>query len=264
MENDRLLSKDEVELLLNLSVSAEKAWDVLLGTSDNVLLEKVADLFSDDERVKIRRTLTGCETLIACARTMPDLLILDAGLPDIAPEVLIRGIRGDGGFSGTRIICRLPESRTEAPDWGADDYLVGKESLDKVYLSRTVYAHFYPGEDPAKRDRKEAHERQWPRTRLNIRARLDILKHGTAESNASGDALVENISLNGAYITGISLPGTELRDNAASVILKIDNPVLRNWSADSVIVRLAPEGGVGVHFPNLSLENRAKLLALFP
>ncbi|MHB9029706.1 MAG: hypothetical protein ACYC9O_13145 [Candidatus Latescibacterota bacterium] len=264
MENDRLLSNEEVELLLNLSISAEKAWDVLTGTSDDLFLERVADLFSDDIRVRIQRTCTGCETLIACARTMPDLLILDANLPDISSEVLIHCIREDNSFSGVRILCRLPESHRDIPDWGADDYLTGREDLDKIYLARKVYSHIYPGEYPEKRDRKGARERQWPRTRLNIRARLEVLKPGAAASSVSGDGLIENISLNGAYITGISLPGVDIREDAVSVVLKIDNPVLHNWSADSVVVRLAPEGGAGVHFTNVALEDRAKLLTLFP
>jgi hypothetical protein len=163
-----------------------------------------------------------------------------------------------------RILCRLPESFTEIPNWGADDYLMGKEDLDKVYLARKVYSHFYSGGYRGMKDHRNVHERQWPRTRLNIRARLDLVKRGIAPSSLSGDALVENISLNGAYITCINLPGKDTPEDGVSIVLKIDHPVLQDWSADSVIVRLEPEGGAGVHFTNLAPEDRAKLLALFP
>lgn len=80
----RLLNEDEVELLLNLSLTAESNWHVIVGSSDREMTGKLKDLF-ENESIVLENFENGPDILVETAYKKPDLLI------ERIPLSLVRG-----------------------------------------------------------------------------------------------------------------------------------------------------------------------------
>jgi CheY-like chemotaxis protein len=264
MEQDRVLSPDEIEFLLNFTISAESLWDVLISTRDEKFFTEVRNLFLEDDRVVIRMVENGCDALISCVRNTPDLLILDAGLSDISLPDIVGSLRRDQKLKSIPILCRVKDyPPTGVLDWGADDYIRSEEDVDKIYLARKMHSLLYSSTLYDESCQTEPHERRWPRTKLNITTQITVSQPANPERTERGEAVIENISLGGAYLSGIRMESGVLPRGAFTVTLHINQPILRNWYADSIIVHQVPEGNVGVKFVNISKDDRLKVAELF-
>ena len=265
MDQDRFLSPEEIELLMRFTISAESFWDVLIFTRDKRFSTEVRNIFLDDDRVRIRTAETGCDALISCVRGIPDLLILDTGPTDVSPPDLISSLRRDPELKSIKILCRVKEyPHTGNPEWGADDYLRDDDvDVDKIYLLRKMHTLLYSSSMHHESCRTESHERHWPRTKLNVTARITVSHPDTPERMEYGQAVVENISLGGAYLSEIRLESGMMPCGTGAITLHINQPALRNWHADSLVVHQAPEGAAGVRFVNISRYHRLKIAELF-
>lgn len=264
MEKKRFLSPEDMQLLLNLTISSESFWDVLVSTGDERFLEEVRGMFLDDDRVRIQTVDSGCDALISCVRKVPDLLVFDSGLTDISPAGFFSSLRRDPVLGSIPILCRVKEyPQTGDLDWGADDYICEDMDVDKIYLSRKMHTLLYSNSLHDVSGQKDIHERQWPRTKVNITARISISQPENPEHTECGQAAVENISLGGAYLSEIKLENGVLPQGSFTITLHIDQPALRNWNADSSIVHMDSEGAAGVRFVNISKVDRLKIAELF-
>lgn len=264
MESSRFLRPEEVETLLNLSLSSDTRWRILIATRDNNFCTAVAELFSDDEQVWIDRVTTGCDALISCARHAPDLLVLDSELMDMHSRFLIEAIRRDKELASLRILCRLNSDVFPYHTEGlANDFIQGEEDLEKVYLSRKLHTLLYASHSKPEVTYRGTCERRWPRARLHISARIGMCHADGSGPGATGEAMVENISFGGAYLSGIKFDRTSVIPGASRLMLNINQPDLPDFSADSIMLRYRPNGSAGVQFLNVSKDNRLKLLELF-
>ncbi len=264
MESSRFLRPEEVETLLNLSLSSDSRWRILIATRDNDFCTSVADLFSDDEQVWIDRVTTGCDALISCTRHTPDLLVLDSELTDMHSRFLIEAIRRDKELASLRILCRLNSDIFPNQTEGlANDFIQGEEDLEKVYLSRKLHTLLYATHSQPETTYRGPCERRWPRARLRMSARIGMCRPDGLGPEATGEAMLENISFGGAYLSGIKLERASVIPGASRLMLNINQPDLPDFSADSVMLRYRPNGSAGVQFLNVSKDNRLKLLELF-
>jgi two-component system KDP operon response regulator KdpE len=82
---------------------------------------------------------TGEEALVLAARNLPDLVIVDLGLPGIEGLDVIRGIRG---WTPTPIIVLsgrdAQAAKVEALDLGADDYVTKPFGMDELFARMRV------------------------------------------------------------------------------------------------------------------------------
>ena len=147
------------------------------------------------------------------------------------------------------------------PDWGANDYF-NKYVLDKVYLLRKIHTLLYTNE-PGIKGYGPYRERRWPRTKLNIAAKIEIFNVSDPSQFDEGEAIVENISRSGAYISRIKLDKGIVPDESFTVRVKIDQPPLENWKAESAFMRLKCNESAGVKFINISTQNQLKIAGLF-
>lgn len=264
VDEDRFLSPDEVDLLLNFTISSESFWDVLISTRDEEFRAEVRNLFHDDPRVRIRNVDNGCDTIISCARGIPNLLVIDDGISDISPVDIIRCLRCDQALAPIIILSRIQGHRNDGlPDWGADDYICGDDDVDKIYLSRKMHTLLFASHGQSQSDQSESHERRWPRTKMNITAHLTVSRSDDPIRMEQGEATVENISLGGAYLSDIRLESGVFPCGTFKLTLHVDQPDLRNWYADSLVVHQEPEGAAGVRFVNISRDDRLKIAELF-
>ena len=81
----------------------------------------------------MRLAATGEEALVDVAANVPDLVLLDLGLPGIDGVDVIRGLRGWTSIPIIVLSARDGDpSKVEALDAGADDYVTKPFSIDEL------------------------------------------------------------------------------------------------------------------------------------
>jgi two-component system KDP operon response regulator KdpE len=81
----------------------------------------------------VHTAATGAEALAVAARVLPDVVVLDLGLPDLDGVDVIHGLRGWTNVPIVVLSARrdLPD-KVEALDAGADDYLIKPFAVDEL------------------------------------------------------------------------------------------------------------------------------------
>src|SRR6201986_3406464 len=83
-------------------------------------------------------TDSGAEAITMATSSVPDLVILDLGLPDVPGETVARELRGMGSTSGTPILMltakTAEEDRIRGLELGADDYVTKPFSPRELVL----------------------------------------------------------------------------------------------------------------------------------
>jgi two-component system, OmpR family, KDP operon response regulator KdpE len=94
---------------------------------------------------------TGEAALVLAARTHPDVVVLDLGLPGIDGTEVIRGLRGWSSVPIIVLSVRETESeKVEALDAGADDYVTKPFGMDELLARlRAALRRAVPGEEEA-------------------------------------------------------------------------------------------------------------------
>jgi two-component system, OmpR family, KDP operon response regulator KdpE len=94
---------------------------------------------------------TGEAALTLAARTHPDVVVLDLGLPGIDGTDVIRGLRGWTSVPIIVLSVRETESeKVEALDAGADDYVTKPFGMDELLARlRAALRRAVPGEEEA-------------------------------------------------------------------------------------------------------------------
>jgi two-component system KDP operon response regulator KdpE len=94
---------------------------------------------------------TGEAALALAARTHPDVVVLDLGLPGIDGTEVIRGLRGWSSVPIIVLSVRETESeKVEALDAGADDYVTKPFGMDELLARlRAALRRAVPGEEDA-------------------------------------------------------------------------------------------------------------------
>lgn len=263
MENDKFMSPEEVELLLNFTLSTETTWEILVGTFDTELISKIRSIFSDDDQVTVNSVPSGCDVLVQCALRNPDVLIIDQGLQDVSCVDVIGCLKRNDSLRNIQILCSLKEDiDAEFPDWGANDYFK-KYDLEKIYLSRKVNSLLYSAKPLKKNETKELKERRWPRTKLKVVAKVEMISMTDSSQFAHGEAVLEDISRSGAMLTNINLENGTIPEETFKIKLNVDQPLLKDWKADGLIVRCKATDSAGVKFVAISKDDQLKIAQLF-
>jgi two-component system, OmpR family, response regulator MprA len=106
-------------------ISSEVATGRVLVIEDDAEIADVLRRFLRQEGHEVRTAADGEEALDAAPEFVPDLVILDLGLPGIDGVEVCRRLRADGDVPILILTARAEtEDRVEGLDSGADDYLV--------------------------------------------------------------------------------------------------------------------------------------------
>ena len=76
---------------------------------DSGVIRKVASRILSDSDMLVQEAATGGDALVMCASQMPDIIIVDARLPDMAADALIRQICGLNPFLKPHIVVCMTE-----------------------------------------------------------------------------------------------------------------------------------------------------------
>lgn len=256
---ERLISRKSLVALMEqyqLHSPAVEKKRILLGTGDEQLASRVQKIFAEDERVRLRKVGFGGDILLEVPREHPDLVIIDEGLPDIAPTEVLKALRRAGEREGGKILYLARSAKAKPPlNIGADEVLSG-EDLERETLAGKLYALLRLSEKVLPVQSFE-HRRRWPRFMIHLPARISVYRRSSPQRREPGQAQVENISCGGAYLSQIQLQGNGFPAEPFRILLELDQAPLKNWRAHCKVVRFQSNGSLsaGVQFVRLSKPN---------
>lgn len=266
---DRMISRESIVAFMkqyNLSPEAlalEKK-RVLVGSSDEHLWALLQQVCSEDERVEVERVAFGGDVLVGCSKERPDVLVLDEELSDIPSAEVIRSLRRGEEPAGLKIVC-VSKGRNvrRCLEWGADEAWA-KETLEREELRQKLYGMLGMEEEREERSQVYEHQRRWPRVGVRVPAKVGVYRMRAQHRRDMGEAVVENISCGGAYLTGIQLESGMIPCEAFRMYLEVDQEPLKNLRTHCKVVRLQSNGSLaaGVQFTRLSKSNLQMIEAI--
>ena len=239
---------------------------ILLGSADDHLFSLVQRILSEDDRIEVERVGFGGDVLIWSSKNHPDLLILDEELSDIPGAEVIRSLRRMGDLQDLKIVCCAKgRNARRCLEWGADEAL-DKEGLNQEDLAKTLYSFLNLPEELPEEDQAFNHQRRWPRLPIHLPLKIGMYSVRTPYRRDSGIAVMENISMGGAYLSGIQLEGGMLPCEPFRISLSADQEPLKNWRAHCKVVRLQSNGSLvaGVQFTRVPKASLKMIEALSP
>jgi len=120
----------------------------ILVVDDEVSLLHTVDMNLRARGHSVRLATTGAAALVAAAQDLPDVVVLDLGLPDLDGIDVIRGLRGWTDVPIIVLSARTNEAqKVLALDAGANDYVTKPFGMDelmarlRVALRTTTFQH---------------------------------------------------------------------------------------------------------------------------
>jgi hypothetical protein len=253
----------EIDMLLGLSKSADTNWEIVIGSSNEALIALVRNLFIDDPQVSIKSFSIISDFLVALARDIPDLVILDDHLPVSSIKEVVNCIKRTEFLKDIKIFYNLTSSGSPMENGLEVDEYFSQDNLDKIYISRKLNSLLYKSAIHHDKRVVNKQERKWPRYNLEENARIEIVDNNNSTRWDYGTAQIKDISCGGAGISHIRLKKGRLPAGDFSIRLQINKPSLENWTADSRVIRANGENTAGLTFVNISKENKYKILDFF-
>jgi len=230
----------------------------------------VKEAVSKIPSVSLTTVRSGYDALVEYVGSKPDLLIIDCCLKDFSWTAALESLRKCGGLSGTLILGLYGRSSHEAdsgfPPPAVLDGLLSKESLDSDMILKAVTGLLKVSVEPHGENTTYNHTRLWPRYPVNIPASLELYRVSAPDDRQGGQALLENISYGGAYLSRINISGGQLPGDAFRIHLEINSFPLDNWRSECGIVRIHIDSalGAGIRFLDLTPDDREKIAVLAP
>jgi hypothetical protein len=253
----------ENDMPLGLSKAADSNWEIVIGSSNEALIALVRNLFIDDPQVSIKSFCNISDFLVALARDIPDLVIIDDNHPVSSVKDVVSCIKRTDFLKDIRIFYNLTSSGSPMEKGLDVDEYFYQDNLDKIYISRKLNSLLYKSATHHDKRVVNKFERRWPRYNLEEDARIEIVDNNNSIRWDYGTAQIKDISCGGAGISHIRLKKGRLPAGDFSIRLQINKPSLENWTADSKVIRANGENNAGLTFINISKENKYKILDFF-
>jgi CheY-like chemotaxis protein len=267
---ERLISRESMisfmkqyDLPLSAAIIGKKK--ILVGSSDEKFQSFIQKALASDQRIHIERVSFGGDVLLQHAKEKPDLLIIDEELPDISGAEVIRSLRRTEDPTRSKILCgmKTPKGKPGA-DLDGDDALA-KEGLDRTTLVKKVYQLLDIPEELPQENLSYQHQRRWPRFALNIPAEVGVYSMKAPQKRDVGKAVMENISMGGAYLSQLQMDQTKLQGEPFRVLLQVTKGPMENFRVHCRVVRLQSNGSLtlGLQFVKLSKGNRSMIESVY-
>jgi hypothetical protein len=264
VDNSHFLNPEEIDVLLNFSLSSDTNWEVIVGSQNDELFAVIKDIFRDDAQVKIKGYNDGCDLLVSVARELPDLVVIDENIGGIPYTDIIKCMRRSPGLKDIKVFCNI---KTEVPNFNdetceIEDY-ISIENIDKIYIARKLNSCLYLSSTHKNNRFKPQKERRWPRISLSIDARIEILDPMNNARYDYGDAQIVNLSREGACISKIKLKKGRIPEGDFHIRLRVNQPPLDDWKADSMVIRMDNGSSAGLKFVDISKQDKIKIMNFF-
>ncbi len=125
-------------------------WHVLV-VDDSTVVRKIVRRIFEGATVRVSEAANARQALAACSISMPDAILVDAGMPTLDGHEFLRQLRRMQGGNRPKVVICLNENDVaqiaRAMHAGADDFMMKPFDADHVRSKFTfVYAPHEPGE----------------------------------------------------------------------------------------------------------------------
>jgi len=264
---DRLISHESLVSFArqyNLTLGNQDAHNqknVILCSSDERLHSFVKKIGSINRDISINRATSGYDALLMCMKNPTDLLIFDDRLSGISSIEALKSLKRLDEEKKMKILCCLETDNSERSKNIAADDFIALDTINGVDMAKKIESLLYPEQRTCGAGIQFKHERQQKRIPVNLPAQFEIYRLATPHVGEQGNAKVKDISLDGANLSHIHLKKGNIPSEAFRVLLKIDQPPLRNWQAECEVARFRVHEDIsaGVQFINISQTDKDKI-----
>ena len=240
---DRLIDRESIETLMKLynispnALGSEKK-RILVNTRDDRLFSLLSQFLEKDPYLHIEKFSLEAGVLNECIEKRPDLLVIDGLFSDQPWRQIIYSLREIEELKNLKILCLAePQEAHLWLTWGADD-VWPKGSMQEHDLKNRFYSLLSIQRRSEGADESFEHQRRWPRKTVRLPAKLWVYPLRAPSRRDPGEAMVENISGGGAFLSEIQLNSGVLPCEPFRVFLRINQPPIKNWRAHCKVVRL--------------------------
>jgi len=225
------------------------------------LVEKA---FHTEPRVHLQSTSFGSDALVLFSKSQPDLVILDDPLSDIPVAEVARSLRRVGVGKEFKVLLISDRSDFGKEELAAVDECLQRKTLDAACLLAKALAMLGLPQTPPDAEKPFKHERSSARMTLRIPARIELFRPNVPRERIAGRAILQNISMGGAFLTNIELETRRLPVSPFKLLLLVDGPPLENWQAHCHVARFQMKDtlSAAVTFSRISRDNLKKISAL--
>jgi CheY-like chemotaxis protein len=267
---ERLISRESIiafmkqhNLPLDASIIGKKK--ILIGSSDEKFISFIQKALATDQRLRVEAVNFGSDVLLQQAKERPDLLIIDDDLTDIPGSEVIKSLRRTELPGGSKILCGMKSQKIKpGVETGADDSFA-KDGTERLELLEKIYRLLDIPQELPKETASFQHLRRWPRLTINLPAEIGVYAQRSPLKRETGKAIMENISLGGAYLSQIQLDQGRLPGEPFRLLLQVNRSPLENMRVHCKIIRLQSNGSlsVGLQFVKLSKSSRAMIESIY-
>lgn len=227
---------------------------VILATADEMLRSMIREAVSGDERIELAQVPTGSEVLLHMPKGPVDLLILDEAIEGLSCEEVVKFLRGSGECGKTRILCYSRKRGIHSCLECEADVSFLENWNDPAGLSSALHSLLGLPQEPPETNETHEHRRQWPRVPVRLPAKIKLYRLKTPYVRDPGEAVMENVSCGGAYLSSITLEKKIIPCEPFRILLEVDAGPLKKWRAHGRLVRLECNGSVvaGIAFTRIS------------
>ena len=267
---DRLISRESIEALMKLyNVSPEGLTPgkkrILVSTPDNGLFALISRIFAQVPYLCIEKLSLETSVLNECIEKRPNLLVIDGMSPEQPWPEIIHSLREIEELKNLRILCLAEQQEVHHFfTWGVDD-VWRKDLMEEHDLKERLFSLLNIQKEIAGPDKSFQHHRRWPRKKVHLPAKLWVYPLRAPSLREPGEAIVENISGGGAFLSEMRLKRGGIPCEPFGIFLRIDQPPIKNWRAHCKVVRLLPNDQsvtAGVQFVRLPKSSLRTIEAL--
>jgi hypothetical protein len=240
---DRLISRESIERLKKLYNIPPEAFmspkkKILVSTPDPNLLSLLSQIYAQVPYLCIEELSLEASVLNECIEKRPDLLVIDGmSLEQPWPEI-IHSLREIEELKNLRILCLAePQEVDHYSMWSADE-IWPKNLMEEHELKQRFLSLLNTPKEIVGGEESFEHHRRWSRKTVRLPAKIWVYPLRTPSLRDSGKALVENISVGGAFLSEMQLKRGVIPCEPFRIFLRIDHAPIKSWRAHAKVVRL--------------------------
>jgi len=239
---------------------------IVVATGMRELRGMVHAAAQEDDRIRVDTVAHGADTLIACSRDVPDLLVIGDDLTDLHATQVIQSLRRREELRSMKVLCCLHDTpEDEAAAWGGDAQLSianGRNTADKIKAA--IFDLLGIGKSSRHAAGPNTYQRRWPRHAVRLQSEVGLFPLSNPDDITWGRATVQNISRGGAYLADMRFRRPTLPAEPFRMLLRVQNSPIGDVETRCQVLRLASNGALsaGVKFEDLPHEAEEKIDAL--
>jgi len=263
VDNTHYISPDEIDVVVDLSIHENTNWEIIVGSPDLELVSFIKDIFKDDPQVSVKSFQSGCDLLVAMSKDIPDIVVIDEKIQDIIFTDVLSCIKRTPDFKDIYVYCNSDSNLTFTDSSYHVCNFISLDKKNRTNILRKFNSQLYLSTTHKTRRLQPEKERKWPRIDLNLSARIEIIDPTNNARYDYGDAQITNLSREGACISRIKLNKGRIPGDIFHIRLRVNQPPLEDWKADSKVIRMDNGTAAGLKFVDISKQDKNKIMNIF-